>query len=198
MAVERDVPRLGCGEPIDAIWASIGHPASAHQAQCTQCQAARESLLRLSHATEALRDADLRDPRLEPRPDVTAAVMAVARSEVRRGRTIRFRNAPGGAISISEQAICAVIREAVGTVPGVRARRCHIEVAADTDTNADSGRTGNRTAWLDVDLRVVAAAGTLTPARINSLRHTVTETLLARFGVAGGAINITVEDLYDG
>lgn len=195
MAVERDVPRLGCGEPIDAIWASIGHPASAHQAQCTQCQAARESLLRLSHATEALRDADLRDPRLEPRPDVAAAVMAVARSEVRRGRTIRFRNAPGGAISISEQAICAVIREAVGTVPGVRARRCHIEVAADTD--ADSGRTGNRSARLDVNLRVVAAAGTLTPARIDTLRRTVAETLLARFGVAGGAINITVEDLYD-
>lgn len=194
MAVEPDVPRLGCGEPIDRIWATIAEPPTPHQAQCAQCRTARESLLRLRQATDALRTADVRNPRLELRDSVTAAVMEVARSEVRRGKTIRLGDAAAGAINVSEQAICAVIRDAVRDVHGVRARRCHIEVDAEP---VRTPQNGHPTARLDVNLRVVAAAGSLTPGHINSLRHRLAGTLLAHFGVADGAINITVEDLYD-
>ncbi len=194
MAIEPDVPRLGCGEPIDRIWATIAEQPSPHQEQCAQCRAARESLLRLRQATDSLRDADDQNPRLELRENVTAAVMDVARSEVRRGKTIRLAGAAAGAISISEQAICAVIRDAVREVPGVRARRCHIEVAAEP---ASAPLEDRQAARLDVNLRIVAATGSLTPARIKTLRRKLAETMLAHFSVADGAINITVEDLYD-
>lgn len=195
MAIEPDVPRLGCGESIDRIWATIEEPPTPHQAQCAQCRAARESLLQLRQATDAMRDADVRDPRLELRDNVTAVVMDVARSEVRRGKIIRLGDSAGGTINVSEQAICAVIRDAVRDVSGVRARRCHIEVAAEpAGSRGPSGREGAR---LDVNLRVVAAVGSLTPDHINSLRPKLADTLLAHFGVVDGAINITVEDLYD-
>ncbi len=148
MALE-DIPRLGCGRSIDRIWATIDRPPTAHEEHCEQCQTARTRLQRLGEATRSLRESDLHDPALKPRPGIENAIMDVARAEVRRGSRILLRSADNGTTEISEQALSSLIRVAAAAIPGVHSRRCRIEIRSATATLAGedhpSGTTGTAT-----------------------------------------------------
>lgn len=203
MAVD-DVPRLGCGHSIDSIWATIDRPPTPHEAQCEQCQTARTRLGRVAEATRALRESDLHDPALEPRPGITNAIMDVARAEVRRGSRILLRRADNGTTEISEQALSSLVRFAAAAIPGVHSRRCRIEIgpAAASLTGEDhpSGTTGTATTAgprLIVNLRVAAAPGVDIPLMAEALRHEISNAIPAGVGIGAGTVNITVEDLYD-
>ena len=206
MALE-DIPRLGCGRSIDRVWATIDRPPTAHEEECEQCQTARTQLQGLSEATRSLRDSDLHNPALRPRPGIKNAIMGVARAEVRRGSRILLRSSDNGITEISEQALSTLIRFAAAAVPGVHSRRCRIEIrsaAASPDsedhedypsgTTADVTDTGPR---LIVNLRVAAAPGIVIPLVAEALRHEIRTAIPAGVGIGAGTVNITVEDLYD-
>lgn len=199
-----DIPRLGCGRSIDRIWATIDRPPTAHEEECEQCQTARTQLQRLSEATRSLRDSDLSNPALKPRPGITNAIMDVARAEVRRGSRILLRSADNGTTEISEQALSSLIRFASAAVPGLHSRRCRIEMRSAAASHAGedppSGTTGTATnagPRLIVNLRVVAAPGIVIPLIAEALRDEISNAIPAGVGIGAGTVNITVEDLYD-
>ena len=192
MALDEDTPRLGCGRSIDEIWATIDLPPGAHESGCVQCQTARASLEQLAEATRALRLDDSNDAGLRPRSGVKDAIMATARSEVRRGSRIPLHRSGDGIIAISEQAFTSVVRFAADTLPGVHARRCHVEFPA-----ASGDESAADTAGLRVNLRIAVAAGTDIPDAAETLRLRIISMIAAHVGVSAGTIDILVEDLYD-
>ncbi len=199
-----DIPRLGCGRSIDGIWATIDRPPTAHEEQCEQCQTARTRLQRLSKATRLLRESDLHNPTLKPRPGIKNAIMDVARAKVRRGSRILLRSADNGTTEISEQALSSLIRSAAAAIPGVHSRRCRIEIRSATASLAGedhpSGTTGTATnagPRLIINLRVAAAPGIVIPRTVEALRHEISNAIPASVGISAGTVNITVEDLYD-
>jgi uncharacterized alkaline shock family protein YloU len=199
-----DIPRLGCGRSIDGIWATIDRPPTAHEEQCEQCQTARTRLQRLSKATRSLRESDLHNPTLKPRPGIKNAIMDVARAKVRRGSRILLRSADNGTTEISEQALSSLIRSAAAAIPGVHSRRCRIEIrsaaASVADEDHPTGTTGTATnagPRLIINLRVAAAPGIVIPRTVEALRHEISNAIPASVGIGAGTVNITVEDLYD-
>jgi uncharacterized alkaline shock family protein YloU len=181
-----DIPRLGCGRSIDCIWATIDRPPTAHEEVCELCRTARTRLQRLREATRLLRESDLHNPVLKPRPAINKAIMAVARADVRGGRRILLRNADNGTTEISEQALSSLIRFAAAAIPGIHSRRCRIELRSAT--------AGPR---LIVNLRVAAAPGIVIPRTVEALRQEISNAIPAGVGIGAGTVNITVEDLYD-
>lgn len=203
MALE-EAPRLGCGRSIDHIWATIDQPPNAHEEQCDQCRAARTRLQRLSEATRTLREHDLNDPALRPRPGIKEAIMDVARAEIRRSKRIVLTSTENGTTEISEQALSSLIRFAGRAVPGIHSRRCHIEIRASSTSLAvenhpseTTGTPANAGPHLIINLRVAAAPGIDIPLTIQALRHEISNAIPAGVGISAGTINITVEDLYD-
>ena len=199
-----DIPRLGCGRSIDRIWATIDRPPTAHEEECEQCQTARTQLKRLSEATRSLRESDLSNPALKPRPGITNAIMDVARAEVRRGSRILLRSADIGTTEISEQALGCLIRFAAAAIPGLHSRRCRIEMhsaagglAGEDHLSGITGTTANAGLRLIVNLRVVAAPGIVIPLTAEALRDEISNAIPAGVGIGAGTVNITVEDLYD-
>ena len=196
-----DVPRLGCGRSIDSIWASINRPPTAHEEHCEQCQTARTRLERLSEATRSLRESDLHNPALKPRPGIKNAIMDVARAEVRRGSRILLRSAANGTTEISEQALSSLVRFAAAAIPGVHSRRCRIEIrsaaAGPAGEDHPSGTATTAGPRLIVNLWVAAAPGIDIPLMAEALRHEISTAIPAGVGIGAGTVNITVEDLYD-
>ena len=151
-----------------------------------------------------MRESDLHNPALKPRPGVKNAIMDVARAEVRRGSRILLRSADTGITEISEQALSSLIRSAAAAIPGVHPRRCRIEIrsAAASLAGEDhpSGTTGTATdasPRLIVNLRVAAAPGIVIPLAAEALRHEISNAIPAGVGIGAGTVNIIVEDLYD-
>ncbi|GAC1368400.1 MAG: hypothetical protein NVS2B15_03330 [Pseudarthrobacter sp.] len=200
MAVE-DIPRLGCGRSLDQIWLTIGHPPTAHEQHCEQCQTARTRLQRLNDTTRSLRERDLHDPALKPRPGITNAIMDVARAEIRRSNRILLASTENGTTEISEQTLSSLIRLAATAVPGLHARRCRIEIRSSatspTSEHHPSGLPLETGSHLIINLRVAAAAGIDIPHTVQTLRHEISNAVPAGVGIGAGTINITVEDLYD-
>lgn len=195
MALE-DVPRLGCGRSIDAVWAGLDRPPTGHEEHCQHCQTARTRLQRLQEATLALRESDLHDPELRPRPGLTNTIMDVARAEVRRGTRLLVRTTDHGNIEISEQALGSLVRIAAATVPGIHSRRCRIDIRALPDSPHETTSTASAPR-LVINFRVAAAAGIDIPKTVDALRQKIRTAIPAGVGIDAGTINITVEDLYD-
>ena len=137
MAVTRstaDPTRLSCGRDVDTVWEHLDRPLDEHERTCLACRAARASLAPLAAATRDLSSADREDPELRGSSTVLAEVMAIARREVRRGRTLPLdRDDPD--LAVSEYAIAAVVRTAarspihtatatIGTSSGATTRIC--------------------------------------------------------------------------
>ncbi|WP_219816369.1 Asp23/Gls24 family envelope stress response protein [Arthrobacter sp. ZGTC412] len=162
---------------------------------------ARTSLQRLSEATRSLREQDLNDPALKPRPGITNAIMDVARAEIRRSKRIILGSTEEGTTEISEQALSALIRLAATAIPGVHSRRCHIEVRSSDPSPAGEDPRSRGTAdagpHLIINLRVAAAAGIDIPRTVQTLRQEISSAIPAGAGIRAEIINITVEDLYD-
>ncbi|WP_104044912.1 hypothetical protein [Arthrobacter sp. ZGTC412] len=193
MAIDETIPRLGCGRSIDEAWAGIKQPPTAHENGCVQCRTARASLAKLAEATRTLRYNDAEDASLRPHHGVKDAIMNLARAEVRRGNLLPAYQADQGAITISEQAITSVIWSGADALPGVRARRCRIHPAPDTTDGPRSAGTAN----ISVNLRIAVASSTDIPGTAELLRQRIISMITAHVGLNAGAVNITVEDLYD-
>lgn len=198
MAVEDTT--LGCGHTIEEVWANIDHPPTAHEAGCSQCRAARQSLHTLNELTEHYRGAERAaesDPDESQRPGtrVHPTVLAIARAEVRRGRRIPVTTTDYGPILISEQTLLALVRTAIDTVGGMRARR--ISTTGLTDIDAASPDPGDTDPGVRITCRVAVAPTVSIPTATATARQRVLAATSRHLHLDPEAVDIIVEDLYE-
>lgn len=197
--------RLGCGRDIDDVWANIDHPPDDHEADCPDCQDARANLADLNTAAREMLAGDVADPQLHTDPDVLDNIITIARTQIRRGRAIPFREPHAedatGELAVSEQAVATVVRRASDLVVGVEARRCRIDVESSTPTDAQRlplspDRAPVPTA-ISIALSITVTGGQPILPLIERLRERVTEAVATMIGLRVKAIDVTVEDLHD-
>ena len=203
--------RLGCGRDIDDVWATIDRPPSPHEQTCPFCTAARESMRELERATAELRAQDEEDPDLQAGPLVVARILEVARSEARRSRRLPLsKPLPGQVVdglTVSEQAVAAVVRRTGDRHGGVQVRRCSIDLvdaAVPPSGPADHDGTGSQAASpprvasdVRVSLRVSVAGDVSIPLLAAELRSAVMEVVGREVGMNVVGVDLVVEDVHD-
>lgn len=165
--------RLGCGRDVDDVWGTIDRPPNEHEQSCSYCTQARAELAALSEATHDLTAADQQDSNLRVPDQMLANVLAIVRTEVRRGRTIALQHripaaaataGPGSGpdsgpkpgdgtglvavpeLTVSELVIATVVRETCDRNPDVEVRRVSIDASpARTTLTGHNRATGQET-----------------------------------------------------
>lgn len=202
--------RLGCGRDVDDVWEHIDRPPDEHEQGCPYCTEARADLAELSVATRQLADADRDDSALRVPDGMLSDVLAIARTQVRRGRTIPLlRNMPPGLdsasdpasdLTVSEQLIATVVREVCDLNPDVEVRRVSIDTAAPPAPALPPthGRPAEvETADLSIDLQATVRHHVAIPGLLDDLRRTIRSAVVTRIGVTVSRIDIDVVDLID-
>ena len=182
-----DDSRLSCGRSIDDVWSHLDGVPDVHERDCPYCLEARARLLRLSQVTADLRTAQADDPELQPAPGFASSVMSLVRAEVRRGQALPLDVDEDPGLTISEQAVVSLVWAAADTVPGVRARRCRVQLV---ERDPDTGPTD-----VDVDLAVAVHAGTPIQEATGRLRALVKARVDAEAGLRVRRVTIVVEDV---
>lgn len=146
--------RLGCGRDVDQVWDTIDQPANQHERTCPYCTQARSELATLAAATNELRTVDQQDQNLRVPDQMLSNVLAIVRTEVRRGRTIPLQRrvsavpaspdhltgaglGPVGQVpdlTVSELVIATVVRQICDRNPQVEARRVRIATSPAPST----------------------------------------------------------------
>ena len=200
--------RLGCGRDIDEVWATIDAAPNAHELTCPYCQAARASLGELATATKELTAADRTNPLLTVPAQALTQIMTIARTEVRRGRTVALQPAPAGPdgvplgepdLNVSEQAITAVIRRTADQLNGLEARRCTTHPLDPPPAGATTAGVGPliQPTMIAVTLTVSVTRTARIPDLIGQLRRRVTEAVERQVGITVSTIDVHVEDIHD-
>lgn len=187
--------RLGCGRDIDEVWAGVDRPATPHEQTCPFCSAARESMRELGRATAELRTQDEEDPDLQAGPQVIARILDIARSEARRSRRLPLsKPRPGQVVdelTVSEQAVAAVVRRTGDRYGGVQVRRCSIDLV-DATVQEEQGASDVR-----VSLRVSVAADVSIPVLSAELRSAVMAVVDREVGINVVGVDLVVEDVHE-
>lgn len=187
--------RLGCGRDIDEVWAGIDRPATPHEQTCPFCSAARESMRELGRVTAELRTQDEEDPDLQAGPQVIARILDIARSEARRSRRLPLsKPRPGQVVdelTVSEQAVAAVVRRTGDRYGGVQVRRCSIDLV-DATVQEEQGASDVR-----VSLRVSVAADVSIPVLSAELRSAVMAVVDREVGINVVGVDLVVEDVHE-
>jgi hypothetical protein len=211
--------RLGCGRDIDEVWAGVDRPATPHEQTCPFCSAARESMRELGRVTAELRTQDEEDPDLQAGPQVIARILDIARSEARRSRRLPLsKPRPGQVVdelTVSEQAVAAVVRRTGDRYGGVQVRRCSIELVDATvpdgpvPQDADGAGSGvedgtgrpppgaGAASDVRVSLRVSVAADVSIPLLSAELRSAVMAVVDREVGMNVVGVDLVVEDVHD-
>ena len=188
--------RLGCGRDIDEVWAGVDRPATPHEQTCPYCGAARESMRDLGRATAELRAQDEEDPDLQVGPQVIARILDVARSEARRSRRLPLsKPRPGQVVdelTVSEQAVAAVVRRTGDRYGGVQVRRCSIDLVDAVVQESEPGASDVR-----VSLRVSVGAGVSIPQLSAELRSAVMAVVDREVGMNVVGVDLVVEDVHE-
>lgn len=197
MAMKQTSTQLGCGRSIDGVWDNIGHRPDPHEATCPFCQAARADLAGLADATHQLRHDDAHNPDLQAGPDVVNRIMAIARSEVRRGRRLPLHH-PGpdqvSELTVSEQAVTAAIRRVGDRTRAVQIRRCALKVVPSADAARFPARSPSA---VTVSLKVSVSVAASIPRLVADLRAAITEAVDQEVGMDVRTIDVAVEDVFD-
>lgn len=187
--------RLGCGRDIDEVWAGVDRPATPHEQTCPFCGAARESMRELGRVTAELRTQDEEDPDLQAGPQVIARILDIARSEARRSRRLPLsKPRPGQVVdelTVSEQAVAAVVRRTGDRYGGVQVRRCSIDLV-DATVQEEQGASDVR-----VSLRVSVAADVSIPVLSAELRSAVMAVVDREVGINVVGVDLVVEDVHE-
>lgn len=197
MAIKQQ-PQLGCGTVIDEIWDNMGLGPTSHQQKCPQCRAARESLEALHSVIAAYRQAEATpDDAMRPSPRVRQNILAVARSEVRRGRRSLATVTDRGPVFISDQALVDLVRVAVDTVDGVRGRR--IDVAMHTDEGPEyfAQQQEQCRSLRTLTVRLGVRYGDSIPELTAAVRHRVLTVLAYHVDVDPVSVDLVVEDVFN-
>lgn len=211
MAVN-DTTRLGCGRDIDDVWGNIDHPPTAHEQSCPDCGPARRSLTELAQATSRLHTDDDADVELQASPGVITRILDIARSEVRRGQRLPLSKPLPGQISVnltvSEQAIAAVVRRTGDATTDIQIRRCRVELVVDPEGPAldppptttpppGEGETQAMPSDVRLLLRVSVDASASIPRATEDLRQAIINAVNSEVGMNVMSVDIVVEDVHD-
>ncbi|WP_028935111.1 Asp23/Gls24 family envelope stress response protein [Pseudonocardia spinosispora] len=151
---------------------------SPHTQDCPHCATALRGIEALHDATQTL----LADP-AEPPVGLLDQIMSAVRAEVRRGDALALPTTRRNA-EISTRAVASLLRFAADTVPGVRARHCHIV-------------PGDRADTVDIDMSLSVRYGNTVEVLVAEVRDRVTAAMSANIGLRVGDIDIDVVDLWD-
>ena len=202
--------RLGCGRDVDDVWEHIDRPPDVHEETCPYCTTARADLAELSAATSRLAAADREDSTLRVPDGMLSDVLAIVRTQVRRGRTIplqrRVPAGPDGAgdpeseLTVSEQLIATVVREVCDLNPDVEVRRVGIDATephAPVEPPTGGGKGELEPADVSIDLQVTVRPHIAIPGLLDDLRREIQSAVVTRIGITVSRIDITVMDLID-
>ena len=181
MALDHD-DVLACGRDLQTIWDSIGEPPDEHQRSCPTCTDARASVERVQQAANQIREFDRTDESMKPPPKLVESIMRIARSEVRRGRSVVLVHDDSGDVSASEAALAQAVRDTVDGVGGVRAHRVAFVDSA---------------AGVEVRVKLAMAMGsqaTTVSRRVQQGVHALLDSQLDRPVLR---VDVEVEDVYD-
>ncbi len=203
MALAASSTQLGCGRDIDQVWDHLDQAPDAHELTCPYCRAARTDLSGLASATQALRDDAASNPDLQPGAGLLDRILAVARSEVRRGRRFPL-DQPGpertSSSTVAEQAVTAVVRRTGDRTRQVQIRRCLLTLhdagpAGATPSGSTAVDVGP--AAVAVSLRVSVLRDLSIPEASRQLRAAIIHAVQQEVGLQVVSVDITVEDLHD-
>ena len=214
MAMSDPMVQLGCGRSMDDVWDHIDTPPDTHELACAYCSAARRDLAGLVVATQELRDHDADDGRLQASPTTIDRILSIARTEVRRGRRLPLvEPGPDGVseLTVSEQAVTAVVRRVGDSIAAFQVRRCSVRHATSDQsqtTRTHGARDGVLTpldpadpqhapAGLTVSVRVSVDLGVSIPLVVERFRTTVTEVVDREVGLRVTRLDVSVEDVND-
>ena len=181
MALEhtRSGHRLPCERYVEDVLDELDTGTlSPHTQNCPHCATALRGIEALHNATQRL----LADP-TEPPAALLDRIMTAVRAEVRRGDALALPTEHANA-EISSRAVASLLRFAADTVPGVRARHCHI---VPTD------RPGAVGIEMSLSLRYGHPIDTL----VAEVRERITTAISATIGLRAATIDIDIVDLWD-
>ncbi|MDX2967888.1 hypothetical protein PWY87_25890 [Kribbella solani] len=178
-----DLHPLPCGRTVEDVWDDLdteqhGGPANAHLADCAHCQTAKASLEQLAAATALLID----DP-VDVPTGLLDRIMTAVRADLNLGRTLPL---PTGSaqVEVSVSALASVLRYAVDGVPGIRARRCRIDLDED---RPDAVR---------VSMTVALRFGAGQVAALDEARDRVAAALQGQVGYTLSSLDFEVVDVW--
>lgn len=125
----------------------------------------------------------------EPEPADTAGlrerILQLVREDLYRGPSIYLQMGRGNPFSISTAAVRSIVRIAVDSVDGIRARSVDVEPAGDPEGSAAT-----------VALTVAMRAGISFATTAEVIRRSVSTAVLAELGIPAVRIDINAEDVY--
>ena len=125
----------------------------------------------------------------EPEPAETAGlrerILQLVRDDLYRGPSTHLQTGRGHPFSISTAAVRSIVRIAVDSVDGIRARSVDIEPAGDPEGTAAT-----------VALTVAMRAGITFATTAEVIRRSVSTAVLAELGIPTVRIDINAEDVY--
>ncbi|MEO7751909.1 MAG: hypothetical protein ABIS35_00700 [Terracoccus sp.] len=187
--------RLSCGRDVDEVWANIGGPPTVHEESCPACTRARADLAELSSATDAMVDADRQDASLRVPEGRLADILAIVRTEVRRGRMIPLLRsaATEPELAVSEQVVATVVRATCDLDPQVEVRRVNIVTVPPSSAAGDALEPGD----VAMDLQVTVGHAVAIPRVLEGLRTAIRRAVAGEVGVTVSRIDIDVQDVHD-
>jgi hypothetical protein len=172
---------LACGRDAALVWdkAEEGRQPDAHERGCPHCSAVYADARRLDATVHRMADEPVAPPPSTLLPTVMGAVRAAPRP-----KEALLLDSPLGPNRLARAAATAVLRTAVDTLDGMRARSCRIE-------QPGPGATA------DVALTVAARYGLDLTSATTGVRQTVFAASEQVLGVPLGRVDIEVVDLWE-
>ena len=125
----------------------------------------------------------------EPDPEETVGlrerILQIVREDAALAPATQLTTERGNPFRISTAEVRGIIREAVDTVPGIRARSVTATPTGDPEGSA-----------VDIDLTVTMSAGTAFVSAAEDVRRRVAGALTAHLGIPAHRIDVTVEDVF--
>lgn len=125
----------------------------------------------------------------QPEPEDTAGVreriLQLVRDDLYRGPSTNLQTVQGHPFSISTASVRSIVRSAVDSVEGIRARSVDVEPAGDPEGRAAT-----------VSLTVAMRAGISFASAAEAIRRSVSAVILAELGIPAVRIDINAEDVY--
>lgn len=125
----------------------------------------------------------------QPEPEDTAGVreriLQLVRDDLYRGPSTHLQTEHGHPFAISTASVRSIVRNAVDSVDGIRARSVDVEPAGVPEGSAAT-----------VSLTVAMRAGISFASTADVIRRSVSAAILAELGIPAARIDINAEDVY--